>query len=207
MRAVRLWYTSQPQSAHGDGSGRSTVKPLCTIFVLAILLAVAAPATAADYRSGAGFAFTSGIVDADFLLPEELAFVGYTIFWKVGITERWGVLVSYRDMEDDEFLLFAEEDEYTQIAVHAMAMWRHGKQVRPHVKFGLARTELEATIPFTLNTKDDDTTLSIGGGLEAGSERIAFFADYDFTEPELNLVGIPDDYSIWNLSLGMIFKY
>ena len=184
------------------------MKLLRTIFILAILLAVSVPASAEDNRSGAGFAFTSGIVDADFVvLPEELAFVGYTIFWKAGITEQWGMLVSYRDMDDDEFLLLAEEDEYTQFAVHAMVMWRHGKRVRPHVKFGLAYTELEATGPFILDTKDDDTTLSIGGGLEAGSEKIAFFADYDYTQPELNLIGVNADYDVWNLSLGIIFKY
>ena len=180
---------------------------LRTIFVLAILFAIAAPAMAADNRSGAGFAFTRGIVDSDDVLLEELGFVGYTVFWKFGFTDRWGLLVSYRDMEDDEFLFFFEEDAYTQFAVHAMVMWRHGKRVRPHVKFGLARTELEATGPFIPSTKDDDTTLSIGGGLEAGSEKIAFFADYDYTQPEMNLIGVSADYDIWNLSLGMIFKY
>ena len=41
MHADSLWYTSQPGSAHGDGRGRWPVKLLSTIFVLAILLAVA----------------------------------------------------------------------------------------------------------------------------------------------------------------------
>ncbi len=170
--------------------------------ILALLLLVAAPASALDNRSGAGIALNQGILDAD-TLPEELEFVGYTLFWKAGITDQWGVLLSYRDMEDDEDLLFGEEDEYQQFSVHAMIMWRHGKRVRPHVKFGLARTDFEATIPFLGSSSDDDVTLSIGGGLEAGTPRIAFFADYDYTQPDL----FGEDFDIWNLSLGIIFKY
>ncbi len=177
------------------------MKLLRSIAIVGLLLAVGLPAAAADNRSGAGFAIVAGVVDADFL-PEELDFTGFTLFWKYGFTDRWGLLVSYRSMEDDEFLFSGEEDEYDQLAVHAVYMWRHGKRVRPHIKFGLARTDFEVSLPGG-SFSDDDTAISIGGGLEAGSEKVAFYADYDFSEPEF----FGSDLELFNLNLGVIFKY
>jgi hypothetical protein len=179
---------------------------LAVLSLLLFLFCASLPALAADDRSGAGLGFTSGIVDMEFL-PAELDFVGYTLFWKFGFTDTWGLLVSYRDMEDDEILIFSEEDDYTQFAVHAVYMWRHGKRVRPHVKFGLARTDFDARSPFFPSVSDDDVTISFGGGLEAGSDKIAFFADYDFTQPELELFGFSQDTDVFGLTLGIIFKY
>ena len=176
------------------------------VAVLSLLFFCASvPALAKDDRSGVGLGFTSGIVDSD-LLFEEINFLGYTVFWKFGFTDTWGLLVSYRDMEDDDILLFGEEDDYTQFGVHAVYMWRHGKRMRPHVKFGLAHTDLEGTGPFP-TISDDAVGLSIGGGFEAGSDRVAFYADYDFTAPEMEFGGFEDDVLFFNLNLGMIFKY
>ena len=81
-------------------------------------------------------------------------------------------------------------------------MWRHGMKVRPHVKFGLALTDVEVT-DFSGTISEDDTTLSIGGGLEVGSESFAFYADYDYTEPDLS----GTDFEIGNLTLGAVFKF
>ncbi len=179
------------------------MKLLRSIAIISLLLAVALPVAAADNRSGAGFALVRGSVDANFL-PESLDFTGFTLFWKYGFTDSWGLLVSYRSMEDDENLLFGEEDEYDQLSVHAVYMWRHGMRVRPHIKFGLARTDFEVRLPGG-SVSEDDTAISIGGGLEAGSEKVAFYADYDFSEPEFDF--LVDDLELYNLSLGMIFKY
>lgn len=173
---------------------------LVTIFLFAN------PAFAADNRSGAGFGLNSGMVDAD-SFPNELDFVGYTVYYKQGFTDAWGLLISYKDMEDDEDLFLGEEDEYTQFGIHVVYMWRAGKTVRPHVKFGIANTDFEARIPGWGSESDDDTTISFGGGLEAGSEEIAFFADFDYSEPEITLLSVSEDLEIGNLTVGIIFKF
>lgn len=82
-------------------------------------------------------------------------------------------------------------------------MWRPGMGVRPHLKFGLARTDYEAKLPGFPKLSDDGTGISIGGGLEAGSQRVAFFGDCDFTSVSL----FDEDFSIGNLTLGIIFKF
>lgn len=170
-----------------------------TACLLLVMLAVGVT-YGEERRHGAGFGFTSGLADGDFV--DEIEFVGFTAFGKIGFTDNWGLLISIRAMEDDETLAFGEEDEYTQVAVHAVYMWRHGKRVRPHVKFGLAKTDFEAKVlGFTLS--DEDTNVSVGGGLEAGSDKVAFFADFDYTEAEF--FGLDIEYS--NLTLGVMFKF
>ena len=173
------------------------------LVVLAMLFVfIQLPALAKDNQSGAGFGLASGTFDAD-ALPDSLDFTGYVLFWKLGLTDGWGLQIQYRDMGDDEDLALGEEDDYTQIGVHAVYMWRHGKRVRPHIKFGIARTDFDAKIPLFGTLTDDDTTISVGGGLEAGSERIAFFGDYDYSEPDI----FGEAVQIGNLTLGIVFKY
>lgn len=185
---------------------RSPVKLVRGSLILGLFLLATFPVLGADKRSGAGFGINSGTVDSD-ILPDELDFVGFTVFYKWGFTDTWGLFFSYREMEDDENLFLGEEDEYTQFGVHAVYMWRAGKRVRPHVKFGLAHTDFEAKIPGLPLLSDSDVTISVGGGLEAGSEKIAFFADFDYTEPEITLLGVSQDMEIGNLTLGIIFKF
>ena len=165
--------------------------------IVGFALLMTFPAFAKESRSGVGVGYNVGTLDFDGL-PDELDFVGFNVWYKWGINDMWGVLVSYRDMEDDEDLLPGFEIEYTQIGVHAVIMWRHGMKVRPHVKFGLALTDVEV-----IGVSEDDTTLSIGGGLEVGSESFAFYADYDYTEPDLS----GTDFEIGNLTLGAVFKF
>ena len=105
-------------------------------------------------------------------------------------------------MEDDENLLLGEEDEYTEIGVHGAYMWRPDNKVRPHVKFGFVQTDLEISVPgFSID--DDGTGFSVGGGLEAGSEKVAFFADLDVSTVELFDV----DFDFVSVTLGAIFKF
>ena len=176
----------------------------CLIATILVLF-LSIPGFGADRRSGAGLGLTRGTAESDIAFGEELDFEGYTVFYKHGVTDTWGVLVSYRDMEDDEDLAFGEKDEYTQLAVHAVYMWRAGKKVRPHVKFGLVNTDFEATV-FGFSLSDDDVTVSVGGGFEAGSEKVAFFADLDYTEPEVEIL-VTQEFEIANLTLGVIFKF
>jgi hypothetical protein len=106
-------------------------------------------------------------------------------------------------MEDDENFLFDETDSYTQIGVQAVYMWRPSKTFRPHVKFGLERTDFEAEIGGLTVAADDGVGLAVGGGFEAGSQRVAFFLDYDFTAVEL----FDEDFETANFDLGIIFKF
>lgn len=175
---------------------------LRNILLIAGLAAVlSAPAQAKGPRSGAAFAFTSGTAASE-AMPQDLDFSGWTVFGKIGFTDHWGLLISFRDMGDDEDLLFGEEDSYTQFALHAVYMWRHGKVVRPHVKFGVAYTNAEARIGQR-SLSDEDTNISVGGGLEVGSEFVAFFGDIDYTEAEF----YGADFEYANMNLGVIFKF
>jgi hypothetical protein len=173
--------------------------------MLIVLLLIAMPAFAKENRSGAGIAYTGGDVTVE-NVPGSGEFDGYTLFYKAGFNDLWGLLISYRDMTiDDKEVLPGEEFDYTQIGVHAVVLWRHGKKVRPFVKFGLARTEIDLVSPSSIPSTftDDEIGFSVGGGLEAGSERIAFYADYDFTQVELGAA----DFDFANLALGIIFKF
>jgi hypothetical protein len=69
------------------------------------------------------------------------------------------------------------------------------------VKFGLQQTDLELTA-LSLTIDDDGSALSFGGGFEAGSEKVAFFLDLDYTEVELFDI----DFEGANLTAGVIFK-
>jgi hypothetical protein len=173
-----------------------------TLIVVA-LVAITVPTFAKENRSGAGFAYTFGTVAVDIPGVPDADFTGYTIFWKQGFTDRWGLLISYRDMKDDENFAPGDEIKYTQFGVHAVVLWRHGKRVRPYIKFGVAQSDLEVTESSMGTASEDDTALSVGVGLEAGSERVAFYADWDYTQVELSGV----DFELDNLALGIIFKY
>jgi hypothetical protein len=173
-----------------------------TVCVLLLLvIALSGSVLAAERKHGVGIGLVSSNVEPE--SATDLDFAGFTVFGKIGITENWGILVSYRDMEDDEDLLFGEEDEYTEIGVHGAYMWRPDNKVRPHVKFGFVRTELEVSVPGFLPADDDGTGFSVGGGLEAGSEKIAFFGDLDVAVVEL----FDEDFDFVNVTLGVIFKF
>ena len=173
---------------------------VCVLVIL--VMALSGSILAAERKHGVGIGLVSSSVeDEDGTV--EVDFTGLTLFGKIGITENWGILVSYRDMEDDEDLLFGEEDEYTEIGVHGAYMWRPDNKVRPHVKFGFVRTELEVSAPGFLPADDDGTGFSVGGGLEAGSEKIAFFGEMDVAVVELFDV----DFDFVSVTLGVIFKF
>ncbi len=179
------------------------MKACRAILIIVALLIIAVPTFAKENRSGVGIAYTLGSTDFDIPGDSEIDFTGYTIFWKFGFTNMWGLQISYRDMEDDEDnKLPGEEAEFTQIGAHAVVIWRHGNLVRPLVKFGLVQNDIELR-DSTSSLSDDNVDFSIGGGLEVGSERIAFYAEWDFTQTEFLSVDVDVD----NLNLGIIFKY
>jgi hypothetical protein len=172
------------------------------VLVALSFLAACGLSFGAEHKHGVGLGLDSATLDTD-SLPEAIDFTGFTLFGKIGFTENWGMFISYRDMEDDEDLLFGEEDSYTQIGVHAVYMWRPDKRVRPHVKFGIARTDFDAELTGFPTLSDDGVGISVGGGLEAGSQRVAFFGDAD-----VNVVSLfSEDFTITDVTLGVIFKF
>ena len=112
-----------------------------------------------------------------------------------------------RDMKDDEFLFFNEKDTYTIFGVDAAYTWRVDTKLRPYAKFGLAHADFEAALPSLPTLSDDGIGLSVGGGLEVGSHRFAFFLDLDFVEVELRLGQIEDDLSFADATLGFIYRF
>jgi len=178
------------------------MKACRAVLIIVALLVIALPAVAEENRSGAGIALTSSSIDVDVPGVENIDFGGVTLFWKYGFNDHWGLLLSYRTMTDRETLPPGEEIESRQFGVHGVYMWRHGKRVRPHLKFGVANTDLR--FKDYLDTQSvDDLAFSVGGGLEAGSERVAFYADYDFTQVEF----FGFDFDVASLALGIVFKY
>ena len=171
---------------------------VCVLVILA--MALSGSVHAAERKHGVGLGLASSTVEPENIT--DVDFAGFTVFGKIGITKNWGILVSYRDMEDDEDLLGGEEDEYTEIGVHGVYMWRADHKVRPHVKFGFVRTDLEISVPGA-SIDDDGTGLSVGGGLEAGSQKVAFFGDLDVARVDLFDV----DFDFVSATLGVIFKF
>lgn len=171
------------------------------VLVALVFLAVSGWSFGAEHRHGIGFGIDSATLDND-TLPEALEFTGFTLFGKFGFTDNWGLLISLRDMEDDELLIGGEEDSYTQIGVHAVYMWRPSSRVRPHVKFGIARTDFDAELPGN-PLSDDGAGISVGGGLEAGTQKVAFFGDADVQAVSL----FNEDFTITDVTLGIIFKF
>jgi hypothetical protein len=192
---------SGPFAARSRGQKETDMKRLVTLTLIALLMTVSAVALAAERRHGVGLGVVAGTGEPEFAGADEIDFVGGQIFGKFGITDNWGVLITFRDMEDDEDVSGLSA-EYTQISVHGIYMWRPDNKVRPHVKFGLQQTDLELTA-LTLTIDDDGSAFSFGGGFEAGSQKVAFFLDLDYTEVELFDV----DFEGSNLTAGVIFKF
>lgn len=167
-----------------------------------VWLAGSCGAVAAERKHMVGFGLDTAVVDVD-SFPDSIDFTGFSVFGKFGITKNWGILFSYRDMEDDENLAAGEKDTYTQIGVYGVYMWRPDKKVRPHVKFGVSSVDLDVEVPGFFTASDDDTAFSFGGGLEAGSQKVAFFGDYDFTT--VDLFGLDTDTA--DLTLGVVFRF
>ena len=86
----------------------------------------------------------------------------------------WGLQISYRDMEDDEDnLLPGEEGEFTQIGAHAVVIWRHGKVVRPLVKFGLVQTDIDLRDSTQFQRKVLEAAVAVPPGFVATYGEIA----------------------------------
>lgn len=189
----------------------------CMAALLAATLAL--PAVAETPRFGFGLGVASGSIDNGtypdnchdyFCTPETDEFSGFSLFGRVGLTRHWGLLLSYRDLEESGGLredeIFGRDDSYSNLGLFATYTWRPQKKIRPHLKFGLARIDYEAS-GFGFEDSDDDVTVSLGGGVEIGPQKFAFFADLDVTEINLDMESFEDDrLSIGDLTLGIIFR-
>jgi hypothetical protein len=176
-----------------------------SLVLLGILLAGFSSALAQEHRHGVGAGFNFGIVDTqpetvDSTLGDAIEVTGWNVFGKFGFTARWAIELEYRQLEDDEDE--AQKQEFTQIGAYALHMWRPAKTFRPHIKFGLVRTELERTGAFTTPVEDDAVGLGLGGGFEVGSQRVAFFFEMNVAIVTL----LEEDLGIGTYNLGVMFK-
>lgn len=179
------------------------MKKILIFLGVTFLVATWMPVSGATRLHMVGLGLTGGRVDNDEFI-DEFEFEGVSIFGKIGFTKNWGLMLTIRTMEDDEDFSSGAELEYDQLAVHAVYMWRPEMKVRPHVKGGIAFTDFEGSdFPGAGNFSDDGAGLSIGGGLEAGSEQVAFFGDYDITVVEL----FDEDTTFANVTLGIVFRF
>lgn len=136
-------------------------------------------------------------------LSSDLDFSGFTAFLKIGADPRWGIILAYRSVEDDEDLLPGEEISYTQAGIYGTRVWRPEAGFRPHVKFGFIWMDftLEATGFPTLG--ETTTGFAVGGGFELGSQRVALLVDYEYGIVEL----FNENVNLGDLMLGVVFKY
>ncbi len=179
----------------------------CLGVVLTILV-LPGSLSAAENRHFVGFGIDAAIVDSDVFFNEE-DHIGFSIFGKYGFNDRWGLFVFYRDMEDDEslFSLIGLEQTYTQIGVRGVRMWRPDKKLRPHVGFGAVQTDFDANFFGMSAMSDDGIGLSVSGGLEAGSQKFAFYGEYGITVVDLDTLDPFGETTIGNFTAGFIFKF
>ncbi len=164
-------------------------------------LILAAPAAAADRDSAVGIGITIGALDSG-RNADSIEFEGYTLFGKIGLDPHWGVLLSYRDMSDEDFLLFFQDGEYTQVSAQGSYLWRPRKRLRPFVKFGLTRLDYEGDFGSVPNRSDDGIGYTFGWGLEIGGGFVAFLLDWDYARVDL----FGDSTDVVNISFGAVLK-
>jgi hypothetical protein len=177
-----------------------------SLALLAGFLACTGLALAQEHRHGAGVGFNFGIVDTnpatvDATLNDTIEVSGWNVFGKFGFTDHWAIALEYRRLEDDEDR--ALKQEFTQIGAYGLYMWRPAKVFRPHLKFGLVRNGIERSSGSSSPLKDDAVDLGLGGGFEAGSQRVAFFFELNVAITTL----LEEDLGIGTYNLGVIFKF
>lgn len=205
-----------------------------TVLLLAALIAGAATPGIAGQSNGSGrgkppehrFGIGLGLIesfvdngtfqdncDGLFCAPVSDDFSGFIVFGKAEVTPRWGVLLSYRQLEESggdahgDLEIFGEDDSFRQLGVYATYRWRARKKLRPHVKVGLALTEFEARTPSAPGDSDNDTSLSLGAGLEWGHPAFSLFTEMDLTDLAIEAGGASDHLSLGDLTVGFIHRF
>ncbi len=175
--------------------------------VAIVVFLVSCSMAMAEDRHFVGVGFDVAIVDSDTFFNEE-DHIGFSVFGKYGFTDRWGLFLFYRDMEDDEdlFVLIGLEQTYEQVGARGVYVWRPKKKVRPHIGLGLVRTDFDADFGGMGVLSDDGVGLSVSGGLQAGRGRVAFYGEYEITGAELDRLD-PDGTSLSNLTVGVVFRF
>ena len=181
------------------------MKLLCPI-LLALFLVTPALAEKANLRHGFYMSLTPGRVTGD--ASGDVDFLGLTLAVKLGFTRHWGLQLLGRASFDMESSPIDEEDQYQQIGASAVYMFRPMKELRPHVRLGAAWSRLRAEIPSVITIADDQFVPMVGAGLEWGSRKTAFFGEIDYSTGEyFQDTIIADDKGIFNVSLGVVFKF
>ena len=170
------------------------------LLVSLLLVLLAAPAYGGEEKFGLGVGVNYGVtVESDSTastFEEQGDTSGFTILGRYLFSNRWGLLLSYRVLEEDQE--FDLENKYRQVGFNAVRMWRNDKAVRPYFKFGLTRTERERPI-----ASEDGIGLSLGGGVEVGSKKLAFIGELESTGVQLG----DETMGIASWTAGALFRF
>ncbi len=181
---------------------RSITLPVALLSIGLATSVFATPAFAAVNDDAVGLGFDSSRMTFNFL-AEDIEFSGFTGFVKIGADPRWGIILAYKIVEDNEDLLPGEKLSYDQVGVYGSRLWRTEKVFRPHIKFGLISVKFAIESPGSPFLGETTTGLAFGGGFELGSPRVAFLLDYEYGLVQL----FNEDVDLNDLMLGVVFKY
>jgi len=193
-----------------------------------VIAAVASPGIAGEgngrpeHRFGIGLGVIESFVDNGtvqdgcdglYCAPASDDFSGLIVFGKAELTRRWGVLLSWRKLEESggdahgDLEIFGENDSFQQLGAYATYRWRARRMLRPHVKVGLAYTEFEARTLGGPGESGNDVSLSFGGGLEWGHPAFSLFAELDATDVAIEAGGVSDHLNLGDLTIGFIHRF
>jgi len=160
-------------------------------------------------RHGIGLAYSGSTVsfDVDRGDSGDPTFSGIGVFGKFGITERWAVFASYRDLDGTD-LDPGEDVSFTLADVHAAFTFAVTLRSRWHVKAGIASLDFDSKRPIEGSTSDSAISPSIGLGFEWGGRRVRLFVDFGVSFPEVELIpGESESLVVGNTNTGLIFKF
>ncbi len=166
------------------------------------------PWAARKYAVGIGYSGSTVDTDVPRGVQEEITFDGWSVFGRIGLSDRWGLQFGYRSMKDDENFDPREDISLDMVGVHAYWVWAETEYSRWHVKFGLAWMDFESKIPSVNTFTDHALGPSIGTGFEWGTPRLALFIDFGLTFADIELVpGAEESFLVGNTISGLIYKF
>lgn len=172
--------------------------------------AVAAEPADDGLRHGVGLAYSGSTIefDVDRGGQSSRRFDGWGVFGKFGISERWAVLASYRDLGDNGDLDPGEEIALRVVDAHAGFIWLVTPNSRWHAKAGVAWLDFESRRSLTGATTDSALSPSIGVGFEWGLRRVRLYFDFGVAFSGVELIpGESENLVVGNSNSGLMFKF
>ena len=109
-----------------------------------------------------------------------------------------------------------DEGDINRLAVVVGFLFNRGGLVRPFIHGGIARIDVEESLFGTLSGSsvraidDDDSVLTIGGGIEIGQDNHIFLFDVSVDEGyDLDFVvaGFTADFDVTEIRIGYVYRF